>query len=100
MCSLHHVARSVLMHVLFTLVLRGPRCALGCIGVLGSFYSILRLAHTHSCFMSHTRFDSLWAYQFCEGWLGSEVSVDLIQLVCHFKYNDFLSAFIVGTILL
>ncbi|KAF3498439.1 hypothetical protein DY000_02052842 [Brassica cretica] len=35
----------------------GPRCALGCTGVLHSFDSILRLAHTHSCFMSHTRFD-------------------------------------------
>ncbi|KAF3584709.1 hypothetical protein F2Q69_00028782 [Brassica cretica] len=32
----------------------------GCTGVLGSFDSILRLAHTHSCFMPHTRFDSLW----------------------------------------
>ncbi|KAF2583508.1 hypothetical protein F2Q68_00005082 [Brassica cretica] len=53
--------RSVLIHVLFTLVLWGPRCALGCLGVLGSFDSMLRLAHTHSCFMSHTRFDSLWA---------------------------------------
>ncbi|KAF3528268.1 hypothetical protein DY000_02040271 [Brassica cretica] len=39
----------------------GPRCALGCTGVLGSFDNILRLAHTHFCFMSHTRFDSLWA---------------------------------------
>ncbi|KAF2616811.1 hypothetical protein F2Q68_00039243 [Brassica cretica] len=53
--------RSILIHVLFTLVLWGPRCALGCTGVSGSFDSILRLAHTHSCFMSHTRFDSLWA---------------------------------------
>ncbi|KAF2574026.1 hypothetical protein F2Q70_00003253 [Brassica cretica] len=53
--------RSVLIHVLFTLVLWGPRCALGFTGVLGNFDSILRLAHTHSCFMSHTRFDSLWA---------------------------------------
>ncbi|KAF2617905.1 hypothetical protein F2Q68_00040138 [Brassica cretica] len=50
-----------LLPVLFTLVLWGPRCALGCTGVLGSFDSILRLVHTHSCFMSHTRFDSLWA---------------------------------------
>ncbi|KAF3603620.1 hypothetical protein F2Q69_00037713 [Brassica cretica] len=33
----------------------------GYTGVLGSFDIILRLAHTHSCFMSHTRFDSLWA---------------------------------------
>ncbi|KAF2575038.1 hypothetical protein F2Q70_00002750 [Brassica cretica] len=40
------VARSVLIRVLFTLVLWGPRCALGCTGVLGSFYSLLRLAHT------------------------------------------------------
>ncbi|KAF2532576.1 hypothetical protein F2Q70_00029232 [Brassica cretica] len=39
----------------------GPQCALGCTGVLGSFDSILRLAHTHSCFMSHTRFHFLWA---------------------------------------
>ncbi|KAF3564339.1 hypothetical protein DY000_02014975 [Brassica cretica] len=39
----------------------GPRCALGRTEVLGSFDSILRLAHTHSFFMSHTRFDSLWA---------------------------------------
>ncbi|KAF3564907.1 hypothetical protein DY000_02015610 [Brassica cretica] len=46
--------------VLFTLVLWGPRCPLGCTGVFGSFDSMLRLAHTHSCFMSHTRFDSLW----------------------------------------
>ncbi|KAF3561676.1 hypothetical protein DY000_02014426 [Brassica cretica] len=61
MCSLYRVARSVLIHVVFTLVLWGPRCALGCTAVLGSFDSILRLAHTHSCFMSHTRFDSLWA---------------------------------------
>ncbi|KAF3550471.1 hypothetical protein DY000_02007599 [Brassica cretica] len=53
--------RSVLLQVLFTLVLWGPRCALGCTRVLVSFDSILRLAHTHSCFMSHTRFDSLWA---------------------------------------
>ncbi|KAF2566723.1 hypothetical protein F2Q68_00025233 [Brassica cretica] len=53
--------RSVLIKVLFTLVLWGPRCALGRTEVLGSFDSILRLAHTHSCFMSHTRFDSLWA---------------------------------------
>ncbi|KAF2608921.1 hypothetical protein F2Q68_00043880 [Brassica cretica] len=53
--------RSVLTQVLFTLVLWGPRCALGCTWVLGSFDSILRLAHTHSFFMSHTRFDSLWA---------------------------------------
>ncbi|KAF3565189.1 hypothetical protein DY000_02014981 [Brassica cretica] len=30
-------------------------------GVLGSFDNILRLAHTHSCFMSRTRFDSSWA---------------------------------------
>ena len=59
-CSLYRVARSVFIHVLFTLVLKGPRCALGCKGVLGSFNSILRLAHTHSCFMSHTSFDSLW----------------------------------------
>ncbi|KAF3607073.1 hypothetical protein DY000_02047836 [Brassica cretica] len=36
---------------------KGPRCALGCTGVLGSFDSILRLAHTHSCFMSHTYFN-------------------------------------------
>ncbi|KAF2573713.1 hypothetical protein F2Q70_00004250 [Brassica cretica] len=50
-----------LIQVLFTLVLLGPRCALGCTEVLGSFDSILRLAHTHSCFMSHTGFDSLWA---------------------------------------
>ncbi|KAF3564578.1 hypothetical protein DY000_02014520 [Brassica cretica] len=42
----------------------GPRCALGCTGVLGSFDSILRLAHTHSCSMSHTRFDFLWACHF------------------------------------
>ncbi|KAF3532740.1 hypothetical protein DY000_02039781 [Brassica cretica] len=94
-----------LLHVLFTLVLWGPRCALGCTGVLGSFDSKLRLAHTHSCFMSHTRYDSLWACHcghatFCKGWPGSEVSGDLIQLVCPFKYNDFPSAFIVGTILL
>ncbi|KAF3557006.1 hypothetical protein F2Q69_00013400 [Brassica cretica] len=47
--------------LVFTLVLWGPRCALGCTAVLGSFDSLLRLAHTHSCFMSHTRFDSLWA---------------------------------------
>ncbi|KAF3558391.1 hypothetical protein F2Q69_00014127 [Brassica cretica] len=53
--------RSVLIQVLFTLVLWGPQCVLGCTGVLGSFESIPRLAHTHSCFMSHTRFDSLWA---------------------------------------
>ncbi|KAF3500548.1 hypothetical protein F2Q69_00042906 [Brassica cretica] len=53
--------RSALIKVLFTLVLWGPRCALGRTEVLGSFDSILRLAHTHSCFMSHTRFDSLWA---------------------------------------
>ncbi|KAF3561459.1 hypothetical protein DY000_02014915 [Brassica cretica] len=52
--------RKFLIHVLFTLVLWGPRCALGYTGALGSFDSILRLAHTHSCFMSHTRFDSLW----------------------------------------
>ncbi|KAF3548321.1 hypothetical protein DY000_02007143 [Brassica cretica] len=55
------VARRVLIQVLFTMVLWGPRCALGCTGVLCSFDSILRLAHTHSSFMSHTRFDSLWA---------------------------------------
>ncbi|KAF2557476.1 hypothetical protein F2Q68_00015073 [Brassica cretica] len=36
---------------------KGPRCALGCTGVLGGFDSILRLAHTHSCFMSHTYFN-------------------------------------------
>ncbi|KAF2576036.1 hypothetical protein F2Q70_00003717 [Brassica cretica] len=54
------VARGVLIQVLFTLVLWGPRCPLGCTGVFGSFDSMLRLAHTHSCFMSHTRFDSLW----------------------------------------
>ncbi|KAF2605884.1 hypothetical protein F2Q68_00043874 [Brassica cretica] len=53
--------RSVLIQAHFTLVLWGPRCALGCTGVLGSFDSILSLAHTPSCFMSHTRFDSLWA---------------------------------------
>ncbi|KAF3509004.1 hypothetical protein F2Q69_00006442 [Brassica cretica] len=53
--------RRVLIQVLFTLVLWGPRCALGCTGVLCSFDNILRLAHTHSSFMSHTRFDSLWA---------------------------------------
>ncbi|KAF2544364.1 hypothetical protein F2Q68_00031132 [Brassica cretica] len=53
--------RSVLIQVLFTLVLWGARCALSCTGVLSSFDSILRLAHTNSCFMSHTRFDSLWA---------------------------------------
>ncbi|KAF3502338.1 hypothetical protein F2Q69_00042264 [Brassica cretica] len=47
-------------NLVFTLVLWGPRCALGCTAVLGSFDSILRLAYTHSCFMSHTRFDSLW----------------------------------------
>ncbi|KAF3553792.1 hypothetical protein F2Q69_00012851 [Brassica cretica] len=57
MCSLYCVARSVLIQILLTLVHKGPRCALGCTGVLGSFDSILRLAHTHSCFMSHTRFD-------------------------------------------
>ncbi|KAF3523522.1 hypothetical protein F2Q69_00047195 [Brassica cretica] len=39
----------------------GDPDALGCTGVLGSFDSILSLAHTPSCFMSHTRFDSLWA---------------------------------------
>ncbi|KAF3600310.1 hypothetical protein F2Q69_00035701 [Brassica cretica] len=53
--------RSVLIQVLFTLVLWGARCTLSCTGVLSSFESILRLAHTNSCFMSHTRFDSLWA---------------------------------------
>ncbi|KAF3562285.1 hypothetical protein DY000_02015926 [Brassica cretica] len=72
--------RSVLIHVLFTLVLWGPRCALGCIGVLGSFDSMLRLAYTHSCFMSHTRYDSLWVCHcgratFWEGWPGSEASL-------------------------
>ncbi|KAF3604353.1 hypothetical protein F2Q69_00035201 [Brassica cretica] len=82
--------RSVLIQVLFTLVLWGPRCALGCTGVLGSFDSKLRLAHTHSCFMSHTRFDSLWACHcghatFCKGWPGSEVSGDLIQLRRQFE---------------
>ncbi|KAF3512554.1 hypothetical protein F2Q69_00005600 [Brassica cretica] len=55
------VARSVLIQVLFTLVLWLPRCVLGCTEVSGSFDSILRLVHTHSCFTSHTRFDSLWA---------------------------------------
>ncbi|KAF3573288.1 hypothetical protein F2Q69_00059713 [Brassica cretica] len=35
---------------------RGPRCALGCTGVLGSFDNILKLAQTHSCFMSHTHY--------------------------------------------
>ena len=99
MCSLYRVARSVLIQVLFTLVLWGPRCALGCTWVLGSFDIIFRLAHKHSCFMSHTRFDSLWACHFCEGWPGSEVPGDLIQLVCPFKYNYFPSAFIFGTIL-
>ncbi|KAF3561457.1 hypothetical protein DY000_02014917 [Brassica cretica] len=44
-----------------SLCFTGPRCALGCTRVLGSSDSILRLAHTHSCFVSHTRFDSLWA---------------------------------------
>ncbi|KAF2573717.1 hypothetical protein F2Q70_00004255 [Brassica cretica] len=48
----------------------GPRCALGCTGVLGSFDSILRLAHTHSCFLSHTRFDfvgvPLWSCHFLQ----------------------------------
>ncbi|KAF2589189.1 hypothetical protein F2Q70_00038515 [Brassica cretica] len=54
----------------------------------GSFDSILRLAHTHSFFMFHTRFDFVvWACHcgratFCKGWPGSEVSGDLIQLVC------------------
>ena len=100
MCSMYHVVRRVLIHVLFTSVLWGRRCALGCIGVLGSFDSILRLAHTHSFFMSHTRFGSLWVCHFHEGWTGSEVSGDLIQLVCPFKYNDFPTTFIVGTILL
>ncbi|KAF2589398.1 hypothetical protein F2Q70_00038182 [Brassica cretica] len=49
----------------------GPRCSLGCTGILGSFDSILRLAHTHSCFMSHTHFDfvdvQLWSCHFWEG---------------------------------
>ncbi|KAF2609952.1 hypothetical protein F2Q70_00011478 [Brassica cretica] len=56
-----HVLKS---RVFFTCILWGPRCALGCTGVLGSFDNILRLAHTHthSCFMSHTRFGFfLWA---------------------------------------
>ena len=62
MCSMYRVARSVLIQVFFTLVLWGPRCALRYTRVLGSFDSVLRIVHTHSCFMSHTRFDSLWAY--------------------------------------
>ncbi|KAF3565607.1 hypothetical protein DY000_02015799 [Brassica cretica] len=37
----------------------GPRCALGCTWVLGSFDSILRLAQSNSCFMSHTHYRSL-----------------------------------------
>ena len=35
-----------------------------------------------------------------EGWQGSEVSGDLIQLVCPFKYYDFPTALIVETIFL
>ncbi|KAF2555240.1 hypothetical protein F2Q68_00016534 [Brassica cretica] len=50
---------------------QGPRCVLGCTGVLGSSDSILRLAHTHSCFMSHTHFDfvdvPLWPCHFLQG---------------------------------
>ena len=33
-----------------------------------------------------------------KGWPGSEVSGDLIQLICPFKYNDFSTTLIVGTI--
>ncbi|KAF3485232.1 hypothetical protein F2Q69_00052863 [Brassica cretica] len=66
-------------------LLHGPRCALGCTEVLGSFDSIIGLAHTHSYFMSHTRFYFLWACHcgratFCEGWPRSGVSGDLIQI--------------------
>ncbi|KAF2620447.1 hypothetical protein F2Q68_00039140 [Brassica cretica] len=54
-----------------SLYFTGPRYALGCTGVLGSFDSILRLAHTHSCFMSHTHFDfvdvPLWSCHFLQG---------------------------------
>ncbi|KAF3586448.1 hypothetical protein F2Q69_00030185 [Brassica cretica] len=50
---------------------RGPRCALGCTWVVGSFDTILRLAHTHSCFMSHTHFAfvdvPLWSCHFLQG---------------------------------
>ncbi|KAF3488035.1 hypothetical protein F2Q69_00053319 [Brassica cretica] len=63
--------RSALIQILFTLVLWGPRCALGCTGGLGSVDSILGLAHTHSCFMSHTRIDfvdvPLWSCHFLQG---------------------------------
>ncbi|KAF2618329.1 hypothetical protein F2Q68_00038657 [Brassica cretica] len=49
----------------------GPRCALSCTGILGSFDSILRLAHTHSCFKSHTHVDfvdvPLWPCHFWDG---------------------------------
>ncbi|KAF2570817.1 hypothetical protein F2Q70_00004311 [Brassica cretica] len=71
MWSLYCVARSVLIHVLFTFVLYGPRSAFCCAGVLGSFDNILRLAHTYSWFMSHTHFDfvdvPLWSCQFLQG---------------------------------
>ncbi|KAF3497229.1 hypothetical protein DY000_02052853 [Brassica cretica] len=60
-----------------SLYFTGPRCALGCTCVLGSFDSILRLGHNHSCFMSHTHFDFVEAtvvVALLQGWPGSEVS--------------------------
>ena len=53
------------------------------------------MSHTNFFFFGRATVD---VPLFDKGWPGSEVSGNLIQLVCPFKYNDFPTTLIVGTI--